>query len=73
MESILQFVTGTREEPVLGFTLKPEVNFSELPGNLPTASTCVNKLTLPINTKLREENFFDILDLAFSNTYFGLR
>ena len=47
-EDILEFATGSRYEPVLGFKLKPTINFQPHPQWLPTASTCANQLYLPV-------------------------
>ena len=50
---ILQFVTGTDEEPPLGFGIAPHIEFVEKESTgtkcpfLPTANTCANTLYLP--------------------------
>ena len=80
LESILRFVTCCDSEPVLGFTIKPSVNFYEVQGNskwmfLPQAHTCSYALDLPIrNAQIKlptEEELFEIYNLAFLNSYFG--
>jgi len=57
---------------VLGFSKDPSTRFTELPGSLPTASTCSNELCLPTNLPVDENETFSKYDLAFSNEYFGL-
>ena len=73
---ILKFVTGTDEEPVLGFALHPSIKFVESESEMiPTASTCINQLRLPrpsVGLKLLEESqLFNLYDYAFTNDYFG--
>ncbi|XP_033747424.1 uncharacterized protein LOC117332568 [Pecten maximus] len=67
---ILAFITCLNEEPVMGFLKLPTIRFTELPGNLPTASTCSREMCLPINVT-NEEDIFYKFDLAFTNAYFG--
>lgn len=74
--SVLKFVTGSEEEPVLGFQIAPSIHFHEGVSFLPTANTCTNRmnLTLPsgsIEMPPKDELFF-LFDYAFSNTFFGL-
>ncbi|XP_067056135.1 uncharacterized protein [Acropora muricata] len=78
---ILQFATGLDEEPPLGFELQPCIQFIAAPQNnkwsfIPTANTCSATLflrnwsydlPLPI-----EKELFEVYDVAFSNSYFGL-
>ena len=46
--SILQFVTGTDVESVLGFTLQPSLEFCEVRDSLiPTSNTCINRMIIP--------------------------
>lgn len=78
LSSILVFVTSTDEEPLLGFKIQPSIVFCEVAeGFLPTASTCVNSLTLPrpsSSVNLPETRaLFKLYDLAFSNAYYGLQ
>uniref|UniRef100_A0A8W8J7A0 HECT domain-containing protein n=1 Tax=Magallana gigas TaxID=29159 RepID=A0A8W8J7A0_MAGGI len=50
LHHILQFATGTPEEPILGFTLQPSIHFFEVKsssGFIPTANTCINNMKLP--------------------------
>ena len=75
---ILKFVTGTDEEPVLGFALHPSITFVEAESEskmIPTASSCINQLRLPrppVGLKLLEESkLFSLYDYAFTNHYFG--
>lgn len=82
---ILQFVTGTDEEPPLGFGVAPCIEFVEAASHgtnshtecpfLPTANTCANILYLPRRAKdvllPSEEQLFNLYDLAFANAFFG--
>lgn len=81
LESILRFVTGCEEEPVLGFAVSPFISFDpSQSGNkfdfMPTASTCANNLKLPRPSSGIElpadEDLYACYDYAFSNTYFGV-
>lgn len=72
LSDILAFSTGSEEEPVLGFEMEPSIHFNELPGDLPTASTCINQLNLPL-AEHNDDYIFDRLKLAFVNSYFGLQ
>ncbi|KAJ8310422.1 hypothetical protein KUTeg_012287, partial [Tegillarca granosa] len=74
---ILQFVTGAEEEPVVGFTMKPTIQFVEKDDSfIPTANTCINCLRLPrpSSTILLPEDLelFRMYDYAFANSYYGL-
>lgn len=76
---ILQFATGTPEEPILGFTLQPSIHFCEVKsssGFIPTANTCINNMKLPrpsYEMELpSEEELFALYDYAFLNTFYGL-
>ncbi|XP_070556010.1 G2/M phase-specific E3 ubiquitin-protein ligase-like isoform X2 [Ptychodera flava] len=76
LNDILQFVTGAEDEPVLGFRITPSVEFVEMTQSyLPTANTCINRLTLPRPTieqqLLPTRQMYDLYDLAFSNRFFG--
>ena len=78
--SVLQFVTGADEEPVLGFKIAPSIHFPEVEISfLPTANTCINCLQLPcpqptLDANLPEDSkLFEIYDYAFANSYYGLR
>lgn len=46
LECILQFFSGARQIPPLGFSAEPELNFN-FNNRYPTASTCAVQLTLP--------------------------
>ncbi|XP_061171814.1 uncharacterized protein LOC133181305 [Saccostrea echinata] len=79
LQHVLQFTTGTPEEPVLGFTLHPSIDFVEAQsksGFIPTANTCINTLRLPRPTSdvhlPSEEELFRLYDYAFMNTFYGL-
>ena len=77
LNTILQFITGSYNEPLLGFSIKPKIEFAENPsGFLPTANTCANLLKLPrvaVNEKPKEAaEVFGIYDHAFAQKYFGL-
>lgn len=85
LEHVLQFVTGTDEEPPLGFSVAPCIEFVEATSRgtdshtecpfLPTANTCANTLYLPRHGKdlllPSEEQLFNLYDLAFANAFFG--
>lgn len=74
--SILKFVTGTEEEPVLGFHIHPSIAFVKNASLVPTSNTCINKLNLSIpygNMEVPSEDIlFNLNDYAFCNAYFGL-
>ncbi|CAG2191962.1 unnamed protein product [Mytilus edulis] len=79
LQNVLQFATGSTEEPVLGFTLHPSIDFVEVKQGssfLPTANTCINTMQLPRPSLLIDlpptEELFKLYDYAFLNTYFGL-
>ena len=70
LHSILKFVTGRENEPVLGFQMKPTICFgTNMPSCLPTGNTCINRLTLPIdeNVPMTQEEVFSFFDYAFAN------
>ena len=72
MENILQFSTASKNEPVLGYAVTPRTEFAL--SLFPTANMCINKLTLVIGDKLPadQEIMFNVFDLAFLNSHFGL-
>jgi hypothetical protein len=77
LRHILKFATGAEEEPMLGFSLHPTIQFTEVSSSfVPTANTCANTMNLPrpnSDTPLPpDQTLFEFYDLAFSNTYFGL-
>ncbi|KAL3843283.1 hypothetical protein ACJMK2_021225 [Sinanodonta woodiana] len=76
LAKILTFVTGTEEEPVLGFQIKPSIAFQSSLSLLPTSNTCVNRLNLTIPDTTQElptdDILFSLFDYAFSNSFFGL-
>ena len=73
----MKFVTGSTEEPVLGYTLPPEIHFAVGNSFLPTANTCINRLVLPIPGSERElpadGHLFNLYDFAFANDFYGLQ
>ena len=74
LHSILKFVTGYENEPVLGFQMKPTICFdTNMPSCLPMGNTCISRLTLPIgeNVSMTKEEVFSFFDYAFANDYFG--
>nr|XP_058969518.1 uncharacterized protein LOC131795926 [Pocillopora verrucosa] len=74
LHSILKFVTGCENEPVLGFQMKPTICFdTNMPSCLPMGNTCISRLTLPIgeNVSMTKEEVFSFFDYAFANDYFG--
>lgn len=74
--SILRFSTGAEAEPALGFSLHPSISFIEGENYIPTANTCINRLTLTIPDGSHElppqEEMFRLFDFAFCNAFFGL-
>ena len=81
LESLLQFITGTNEEPALGFGVAPSILF--VPASdvsewafVPQANTCANTLFLPVRSQEQiplpsQEKLFEVYDFAFVNAYFG--
>ena len=73
---ILCFATATDEEPVLGYSLAPSLQFIESACFLPTANTCINRMNLTrgsIENPLPSADIiFNLYDYAFANSYFGL-
>ena len=75
LHSILKFVTGCENEPVLGFQMKPSICFdTNMPSCLPIGNTCISRLTSPLgeNVSRTKEEVFSFFDYAFANDYFGL-
>jgi len=78
LEHILRFTTGVDEEPVLGFSLHPQIVFAEVFGGnfLPRANTCTNCLTIPrgsLTTPLLQvQELHNLYDYAFSSAFFGM-
>jgi len=75
-EDILEFATGSRYEPVLGFKMKPTITFRPHEHWMPTASTCANQMYLPIppDSTTRypaESRLMALMDTAFSTKLFG--
>ncbi|CAH3044710.1 unnamed protein product, partial [Porites lobata] len=79
--SILQFATGMDEEPPLGFELQPSIQFvaanEGIKGSfIPKANTCSKTMFLPRGSNSRslpaEKELFEVYDIAFTNTFFGL-
>ena len=77
LNKVLKFATGTEEEPALGFTLKPSLQFIVRNSHLPTGNTCINRLSLTVHDADRElpsdDYLFNLYDYAFSNAYYGLQ
>lgn len=75
LHSILKFVTGCENKPVLDFQMKLTICFDmNMPSCLPLSNTCISRLTLPIgeNVSVTKEEVFSFFDYAFANEYFGL-
>ena len=71
---ILRFVTGSENEPILGFSIQPCIEFCDsMPSSFPVRNTCANKLTLPCGEIVPKEQdkMFEFYDMAFANQYFG--
>lgn len=77
LEWILQFATGSDEEPLLGFRLAPSIRFVEVTKSfLPMANTCINAMILPYASHSSkqlpaDDVLFGLYDEAFSSTHFG--
>ena len=77
LEKILQFTTSTDEEPPLGYTVQPTITFVQSSISIiPTANTCINRLTLPVPAdaaSLNDKYLFKMYDYAFTNacSYYG--
>lgn len=70
---VFKCVTGTDEEPPLGFGVQPCIGFVESVSLLPTANTCSNQLSLPVSGhNMPDDDVFKFYDYAFANSYFGL-
>ncbi|XP_068734040.1 uncharacterized protein [Montipora capricornis] len=74
---ILQFVCGADEEPVLGFSISPQIKFVSSSGCfLPSSNTCTNTLHLPSPTSTislpSDDILFNLYDYAFGSTYFEI-
>lgn len=75
---ILIFATSIDEEPALGFRIPPSINFPDVQESyLPTANTCINQMNIPKATLLielpKDDILFNLYDLAFANSFYGLR
>ena len=73
---MLAFVTCSRQEPLLGFSIKPSIIFSEAASSskwdfISSAHTCGNTLNLPVrNHKIELPNEDDLMEVyisAFNN------
>ena len=65
---MLQFATGTDEEPVLGFKLHRSLVFTEVKNSfIPTANTCSNNLLLPCAKDTNQ--LFEFYNYAFNNAF----
>ena len=81
LNHILQFVTGTDEEPCMGFNISPSIQFITATDSrvwcfLPIANTCSNILHLPRcfsgqASLPNDKELFEIYDCAFSSGFFG--
>lgn len=72
------FATCVDEEPLLGFTIKPNITFAEVESGgkfVPTANTCICSLVIPHATPLiplpEPDRLFNLYDFAFANAFFG--
>ena len=77
LNHILQFTCGADEEPVLGFSIPPQIIFVSSSGYFfPSLNTCTNTLNLPCpssTASLPSDNvLFNLYDHAFGSTYFGI-
>ena len=79
LEKIFRFITGCDSEPVVGFTIRPSVEYCEMESFLPRSSTCTNTLYLPlpmgeglVKHLPPKPELYSKYDIAFVNDYFGL-
>lgn len=78
LEHILQFTTNVYEEPVLRFSLHPQIVFVVVFGGnfLPRANTCTNCLTIPrgslTSPLLQVQELHNLYDYAFAGAFFGM-
>lgn len=79
LSKVLQFATGTGEEPILGYVFPPSIHFHEImPSSsfIPTANVCVCSLKLPrASMQIKQPTdtvLFDLYDYAFANAFYGL-
>ncbi|XP_069109504.1 uncharacterized protein [Argopecten irradians] len=77
LSNILEFVTASSEEPAVGFTLSPSIEFVVISTSfIPTANTCSCCMYLPRPTSTlklpADDQLFGLYDLAFQNKYFGI-
>ena len=74
MGDVLTFVTGSDEEPVLGYEIHPSIYFTvAIEGNF-LPNVCINRLTLKRVDDITQkfsDNLFTIFDYAFANAYYG--
>ncbi|CAH3139854.1 unnamed protein product [Porites lobata] len=72
---VLRFITGTDEEPILGFKMQPSIEFCENSIFFPTSNTCINSLKLVRGSLIpplpSEAELFQTFDVAFGCAYFG--
>ena len=82
LETILEFATGTYEEPSLGFSKAPSMIFVEADASvkwsiLPIANTCINQVIMPkaiyYHSVPNEAELFEVYDNAFLSKHFGKR
>ena len=75
---ILQFVTGSRYEPLLGFGMKPSISYKPHVMFMPTSSTCTNTIYLllpdhPATPFPNEDEQYKLFDNAFTTENYGLK
>ena len=76
LNHILQFTCGADKEPVLEFSIPPEIIFVSSSGYfLPSSNSCTNTLNLPCpsTASLPSDNvLFNLYEHAFGSTHFGI-
>ena len=77
-EDVLQFVTGSRYEPLLGFGMKPSISYKPHVMFMPTSSTCTNTLYLPLPDHPatpfpNEDEQYKLFDNAFTTKIYGFK
>lgn len=61
LEKIMTFATGMPEEPPMGFQPKPSLVFhSRAQSTFPTANTCANQISIPLNITSHEEFTYNL-------------
>ena len=69
LEDVLQFMTGSRCIPAVGFEKPPSIAFTDV-DQLPTVSTCTLTLTLPRSYACSSaEKFCEVMDACILGSF----